>query len=162
MENPYNNNKTAEVFSRYVERRLGCKSQVVLPTNPNDSKFDARLDLEGRESLLLQLKQPIIFKSSENILTKSKLKSFGKNSPESVVRKAEDKYKDRAKNLILILHVDDGYLIPSDAKLIDRNNFTNSTFKGIYMVSLEHKLWGADSGQEIQNEFVFEIKSAFS
>jgi len=97
------------------------------------------------------------------MLTKSKLKVFGNNPIESVVKKAEDKYKNKARNLILILHVDDGYgyLIPSDATLINKNNFTKSTFKGIYMVSPRQELWGADSGKEIQNEFVFEIKSAF-
>jgi hypothetical protein len=162
MENLINNKKTAEVFSRYVELRHRQKYKVVLPTNPNDSEFDAKLDLEGHESLLLQLKQLIIFESSENRFTKSKLKIFRINLIESVVKKAENKYKDKAKNLILILHVDEGYLISSDSELIKRNNFTNSTFKGIYMVSPEHKLWSADGGKKIQNEFVSEIKNAFS
>lgn len=162
MEKFNNNKKTAEVFSRYVEHQLGRKYQVVLPTDLNNSRFDARLDLKGRESLLLQLKQLIIFESGENMLTKSKLKIFGNNPPESVVKKAENKYKDTAKNLILILHVDDGYLISSDAELINRSNFTNSTFKGIYMVSPEQEIWSTDNGKKIRDEFVFEIKNAFS
>lgn len=161
MENLHNNKKTAEVFSRYTEQRFGWKYQVILPTTTNDPNFDARLDSRGHETLFLQLKQSIIGEYSENILTKSKSKGFSFLSFESVVEKAQDKYKDRAKNLILVLHVDEGYLIPSDGERTNKNNFIGSIFRGIYIVSPERELFKAGSGKEIQDEFVFELKSAF-
>lgn len=162
MENPHKNRETAEVFSRYIKRQLGLDYGVFLPKKQNDPDFDVRLDSEEHGSLLLQLKQLITFDSGENTLTRLKYKNFRLNSPESIVKIAEGKYKDRAKDLILILHVDDGYLIRSDAECVDKNNFTSSTFKGIYMVSPERKLFKAGEDTKIQEEFVSEIKNAFS
>ena len=161
MENPSNNKIISEVFARYIRTKIGWEYNVILPKQTNEPKFDALLVSEGHENLLLQLKQPIIFQSVEYILSKSTAKVFD-GSPiliKETVKKAEEKYKERAKDLILILHLDEGYFIPSDYSQIDRNDFICSTFKGIYMVSPECEFW--KDGKEIQKEFVCEIKNAF-
>ena len=161
MENPHNNKKTAEVFSRYVERQFGWKNKVIVPLNPSQPLFDAVLDIEGGERLYLQMKQIMKFESEERRQTKSNIKIFGNQSLEPVVQKAEDKYKNKAKSLILVLHVDVGILIPSDAEFIDVQNFATSTFRGIYLVSPKQELWSV-AGKEDLDEFVFEIKNAFN
>ncbi len=160
MENPNKNKITAEVFSRYLKTRLNRKYNAVLPKQVNDP-IDAKLTLKGHKSLLLQLKQVIDFESREKILSRSSIKIFRNSTIEVIVKKAEEKYKELAKSLILVLHVDEGYLIPSDSDIINRNNFIDSTFRGIYMISPKQELWKAGVGKRIQNEFVFEIKNAF-
>ena len=151
MENPKKNEATAGVFVRYLEKEFGWKYQAFLPEQSNNPFFDVRLDSELHDSLLLQLKQMIVSISRETISSTMEFKVFNINSPEAVVKKAEEKYKEKANNLILILHVDDGYLIESDANL-NKSNFVDSTFRGIYMVSPK---------VNDREEFVAEIKNAF-
>ena len=159
MENPKKNENTAKVFARYLEEKFSWKAKVVMPTKINNPLWDASLEISGAETLLLQLKQNIKFVSSENILTKSKSKIFQGAPTEDVIRKAENKYKDNAENLILILHKDDGISMPWDAEIKNKRVF-NTKFRGVYMVSPEQILYGPEP--HTIKEFVSEIKNAFS
>ncbi len=114
----------------------------------------------------MQLKQPIDFENRNYIMTKSWIKIFKNRPLEVAVKKAEENYIKKNKNIrniILVLHIGiwNGYSIPEDDFFINKENFKESIFKGIYMVSPEHELWSAERGKEIQDEFVFEIKNAF-
>lgn len=171
MENPQKNKETACVFARHLEKEHGWKYNVVLPKVRNQPLFDAKLVSSERKELLLQMKQMVqgdveFMRSKKGQLGMGKpgkdWKMF-KNSPiVPLVKKSEEQYAKNSRNLILILHDDDGYLIPSDTSLINKSDFMESSFGGIYIVSPEHELWKAGGGKRIQNEFVFEIKNAFS
>ena len=150
MENPRENEITAGVFARYLEERFGRKYMTVLPHSANNPKFDVELHSEGCETLFLQLKQIITFESSEDIDSRTKSKHFIL-SPESTIMNAEERHKKDVANLILILHLDEGYLIRLDADKVNKKKFLNSTFRGIYIVS----------PKKVQDEFVDEIKNAF-
>jgi len=160
MENPHHNKLIAEVFVRYLEREYGWKYAIELPQEVNNPQFDVRLDANGLQSLLLQLKEPVgTFVSREKIFTKSYMKSFThkQGDVEHLVEEAQNKYRNNARNLILILHKSDtGYLIPSDAEVIDRNQMASSSFQGIYMVSRRLE------GSSPQEEFVSTLKDAFA
>ena len=171
MENPQKNQETACVFARYLEKEYGWKYNVVLPETRNQPLFDVKLVSSEREELILQMKQ-MVQGDVEFMRSKKGQPGMGKpgkdwkmfkNAPlDPLVKKSEKKYKDEARNLILILHVDDGYLIPSDADSISKNDFRENSFRGIYIVSPRHELWKAGIGKRIQDEFVSEIKNAFN
>lgn len=168
-ENPLKNQYTADVFARYLKKRYGWDYDVVLPKAKNQPIFDAKLVSSGNGELFLQLKQ-ILQGDAEFMRSQRGRPGMGnpgkdwkmfKNVPiVPLVKNSEEKYGKETRNLILILHVDDGYLMPSDGGLIDKNDFRMSSFKGIYLVSPKHELW-KDGSKKIQNEFVSEIKSAF-
>lgn len=157
MENPNRNKQTADVFARYLENRFGWVYCTVLPEKINEPDFDIRLDAGGMESLFLQLKQPLKWVKGEKILTKSIIKVFSRIPMEDLIKKAESKYKNRTRDLILIIHKDEGYLIPSDEELIDKNKCLESTFRGVYLVSQTLKFLDGQT----QAEFVRELKPAF-
>lgn len=172
MENPIKNKETASVFARYLKNKYGWTYNVVLPEEKDQPYFDVRLDSAKREELLLQMKQIIHF--DEKFVKKKRgeagmgipgkdWKAFS-SSPDSIektIKNAEEKYKEGARHLILILHSDEGYLIKKDAELIDKDYFKKSNFRGIYMVSPVVKLWGV-CRRTIKKEFVYEIKNAFA
>jgi hypothetical protein len=164
MENPQKNEETARVFARYLKKEYGLEYKIVLPEIKNQPLFDAKLVSLENEELMLQMKQIIC--GDKEFMNKKRgepgmgnpgkdWKMFNNVSVNSVIKKSEDQYKEKAKDLILILHIDEGYLIPSDADSIE--NFKGSNFKGIYMVSPKHELW-KNGEEKIQDEFVHEIK----
>jgi len=171
MEDLSKNKETACVFARYLEREHSRKYDVVLPEAKDHPFFDAMLVSAENGNLPLQMKQ-VVQGDTEFMRSRKGQPGMGRPGKDwkmfanvpigSVVEKAEKKYKDRARDLILILHDDEGYLIPSDADLIDKNDFKQSNFRGIYMVSPKHELWKAGIGKRIQDEFASEIKNAFN
>ncbi|MEK7543131.1 MAG: hypothetical protein AAB503_02410 [Patescibacteria group bacterium] len=171
MENPPKNEETANVFARYLEKEYGWKYKAVLPEVKNEPLFDAKLVSLEHEELKLQMKQMI---QGDVEFMRSQRGESGMGNPGKdwkmfkniqlnlLVKKSENKYKERAKNLILILHVDDSYFIPSDTDSMKKNDFKESSFKGIYVISLKHELFKANSEKKFQDEFVFKIKNAFN
>ncbi|GEM_PF-4462137 len=168
MENPQKNKETAYVFVRYLKEKYNWNYKIVLPGVKNQPLFDVRLISADSGELLLQMKQVVqgdiefmrSKKGQPGMGRPGKDKMFKNSELVPLVKKSEEQYRNEARNLILILHDDECYLTPCDTSLINKNEFANGSFKGIYMVSPEHKLFGAD-GNKIQNEFVFEIKNAF-
>lgn len=171
MENPQKNKDTARVFARYLKKKYGWNYDVVLPEAKNQPIFDAKLLSSEREELMLQMKQ-MVQGNVEFMKSKRGQPGMGnpgkdwkafKNAPlGSLIKDSEEQYGNEAINLILILHIDVSYLMRDDMSLINTNDFQESVFKGIYIVSPERELWKVGVGKRIQGEFVFEIKNAFS
>ena len=163
MESFSRNKIFSDVFVRYLKNRFGWEYISKEPIGNNDSDADIVLESKKQKRLLLQLKELKKHERTEKLLSgKSKLSIF--NIPffnlKKIVKEYEKKYA-YANELILLIHLCDGYFIPSDKEVVDKNEFTLSTFKGIYLISPEYELFG-DKGKEFQREFIISIKDAFT
>ena len=161
MEKFKKNKIIGVVFANYLKKKLGKQYEVTEPNKKYVPDVDLVLTYK-QEELFLQLKQ--VIKWSETFKdsppgTRSWVFDGGLFKEE--IQKAESTYLKHGNDIsdrILILHSGTlDYFIPSDGSLVDRNEFMDSNFKGIYIVSPKEDIWGG-SGAEPQNEFVYEIK----
>lgn len=170
MENFQENKVFGDVFCRDLKTKFGWDYTVIDPQTtckPNDyPDIDIILISAEKEPLYLQLKQSIKFEECHYMMTKSWIKSFEILPFENAVRKAEENYiknGKNVKNIILVLHmgIRNGYLILEDTQSIKKENFKNSTFRGIYIISPEFNQVLQREEKKVLKEFVFEIKKAF-
>lgn len=157
-----------DVFCRYLKKKFNWEyeaidpQKIIMPNNYPD--IDVVLSSDKKESLYLQLKQPIKFVRCEYILSKPTIKAFDTSESfyEAAIEKAENKYLKQGVNIcdtILILHLGRmvGYSIKTDGFSVNKENCKKRNFKGIYLVSPSHKF----TDGRIQDEFVIEFKDAF-
>ena len=163
MENFQRNKIFSDVFVRYLKNKFGWK---YLSVEPSEGDADVRLFSEKQEILFLQLKE--VKKHINTKMTpmtpgsKSKLSLFEFSLPslDKIIDKYERHYSD-ASNLILLLHLCDGYFTPSDINIINnKEKIIQSKFKGIYIVSPKIE-FTSTKGNNSQEEFVSVIKDAF-
>lgn len=164
MENFQRNKIIGKIFTNYLKKRLQKQYKVIEPTKKYIPDVDLILNYK-QEELFLQLKQVIEWEATLKDAPKgTKAMIFSGGKFEKMIEISENKYLNRGNDIsgiILILHSGlNDYFIPSDQLLVDRNKFIKSNFKGIYIVSPDYTLYG-DNGKNFQNQFVFEIKSAF-
>lgn len=173
MEDPQLNKNIANIFANYLKKSfgwnykaIGPKKELILDEFPD---IDEILDSNDGKLLFLQLKRPI-----EQDKTSVSRKAMKTNRGmgifsiicELTIEKCENNYLNNEKDLsntILLLHSDNEllYLIQSDDSIIDKNKFTKSNFKGIYIISPEYN-WFKGTEKGTQEEFVLKIKDAFN
>ena len=164
MENFQRNKIIGDVFGRYLKKKFEKRYKIIEPKKKYVPDVDLILILSGLGNLFLQLKQVIEWKKTLKTPKGTKGFIFKGCLFEKTIEKVESLYCKRdndISNRILIMHSGlKDYFIPSDMLLIDTGKFKKSNFKGIYIVSSEFILYG--DKEEKFEEFVFEIKSAFS
>ena len=164
MENFQRNKIIGDVFAGYLEKRFKKLYRTLKPQKEYIPDVDLILNSGEQEDLFLQLKQVIEWEKTPESPQGTKTLIFKGGLFEETIKKAETCYYKRnndISHLILILHSGrNDYFIPSDTSLVDVAKFKESGFKGIYIVSPKHTLYG-NKGKTFQEEFVFEIKSVF-
>lgn len=162
MESFQRNKVFGDILARNLRNRFGY---IYKSIDPNKylgiDKPGVDVDIvlsSGHGTLFLQLKEVKKHIKTERNLSRSKLSLFESSLPNlnELVKKWERKYGEDAKKLLLILHLCDGYLIPSDSDFFPE--LSQSMFRGIYLVSPKVKFVGG----KIQKEFVNVIKDAFA
>lgn len=165
MDNFQRNKVIGIVFSNYLRKAMGKQYEVIEPKKKYIPDVDLVLTYQ-QEELFLQFKQTIKFEETIRNTPEGikRAMSFQGGLFEETIEKSESQYLKRGhdiSNRILILHSGlNNYFIPSDRLLVDRNKFQYSNFKGVYIVSPKEDIYGV-LGTETQDEFVYEVKSAF-